>query len=36
MILDLAPDLVVLDELNYTKVVFGRSGYPQVSSYTPP
>lgn len=35
-ILDLVPDLVVLDELNFTKVVCGRSSYPQVSSYTPP
>lgn len=35
-ILDLVPDLVVLDEHNFTKVVCGRRSYPQVSSYTPP
>lgn len=35
-ILNLVPDLVVLDELNFTKVVCGRGSYPQVSSYTPP
>lgn len=32
----LVPDLVVLDELNFTEVVCGRSSYPQISSYTPP
>lgn len=35
-ILDLVPDLVVLGELNFTKVVCGRSSYPQISSCTPP
>ena len=35
-ILQLVPDLVVLDDLNFTKVVCGRSSYPQISSYTPP
>lgn len=35
-ILNLVPDLVVLDQLNFTKVVCGWSSYTQVSSYTPP